>query len=386
MKKFLFLILIFISGKTFAFDFTPVDNLILNGITSKYFPGAALIISDNHSAIYEKYYGKFTYDNDANDVNSNSLYDLASVTKVIATTSAIMKLYEKNLIDLDDNVSKYIPDFAVKGKESITIKNLLLHNSGLKAWMPFYKTCKNKSDVIKTICNLDLEYETGTQFVYSDLNFILLGVIVEKISEKSLADFCKEEIFEPLGMRNTFYNPEDKYISFCVPTEYDKNLRKRQLKGEVHDETAYVLNGVSGNAGLFSTANDLSIFLKMMLNNGKYYNPYTRGLTEERLFKEETVRLFTSKYNIQNYLNTRGFGWDTKQEPIGKYRSQCGEVISENCFGHTGYTGTSVWCDRDRNISIVFLTNRVYTSRDNNGIKEIRPELHNLIINILTNK
>lgn len=385
MKKYLFIFLFaVIYSNVIAYDFSDVDNLILNGIINKSFPGAGLIVGNERNIIYEKYYGGFTYDDNSEGVTENAVYDIASLTKVIATTSAVMKLYEKGQIDLDDKVSKYLPDFAANGKENITVRNLLLHNSGLKAWIPFNQFCSTRKEVIDAIMNVGLEYETGASFVYSDLNFIVLGLLMEKISGSTLAEYCYKEIFEPLRMESTFFTPSDnKHI---VPTEYDETWRKRLLKGEVHDESAFLMGGISGNAGLFSNARNIYTLVRALLNNGKYYNPYSRGLKEESLFKEETVSLFTSKYVTDVYQNTRALGWDTKQEPIGKYRSACGELISENCFGHTGYTGTSVWCDKDSKIIIVFLTNRVYPSRGNDGIREIRPELHNLIIKTLTNK
>ena len=387
MKKYLLIFLIAgLYTNVWSFDFTKVDNLILNGIKNRYFPGAALIVGSKTDIIYEKYYGGLTYDENSEGVTENTIYDLASVTKVIATTSAIMKLYESGLLDLDTKVSYYFPEFTVSGKESITIRNLLLHNSGFKAWVPFYQTCTSKADVVNTIFSMVLEYETGTKFVYSDLNFITLGLIVEKVSGLSLSEYCRKEIFYPLRLESTFFSPDEKVLNQIAPTEYDANWRKRQLKGEVHDEAAAMLNGISGNAGLFSNARDLNRFMRMLLNNGKYYNPYSRGLKEESLFKEETINLFLNRPPADVYTSTRALGWDTKQEPVGKFRSQCGEMISENCFGHTGYTGTSVWCDRDREIIIVFLTNRVYPVRGNDGIKEVRPELHNLIIKTLTNK
>jgi CubicO group peptidase (beta-lactamase class C family) len=388
MGRLFFIIIfsIFFFIKGYCYDFTSADNLINNSISQKYFPGAQLVIGSSNGIIYEKYFGRYTYESDADEIKSYSIYDIASVTKVVATTSAIMKLYDDGKIKLEDKVTDYFPDFAQKGKGNITILNLLLHNSGLKAWIPFYKTCANKDDIIKTICDISLEYQTGSKFLYSDLNFIILGVIVEKISGVSLNDYCKENIFKPLGMNGTTFLPSEDLQKFTVPTEYDSNWRKRQIKGEVHDESASLMGGISGNAGIFSNAKDLFILTSMLANYGKYYNPYTRGLKEERMFREETVKLFTLKYNAADYDNTRALGWDTKQPPIGNYRSQCGELISSNCFGHTGYTGTSIWCDREKDIIIIFLTNRVYPTRDNNGIKETRPELHNLIIKTLSNK
>ena len=387
MKRvFSILIFLIFYASAHPYDFSKIDELINESIAKKYFPGAQLLIGTSQDILYEKCYGKYTYDEDSRPIIQSSLYDLASVTKPVATTSAVMKLYEEGKINLEDKVSDYLPEFACNGKNDITIQNLLLHNSGLKAWIPFYKTCTCKADVIKTICELPMEYSTGASFVYSDLNFILLGVIVEKISGKSLDEYCKANIFEPLGMRATGFNPGDDLKQFTVPTEFDSNWRNRQLNGEVHDEAASLIGGVSGNAGLFSNARELFNLVRMLANGGKYYNPYTRGLKEERMFSESTVNLFLKKFETSSYANTRALGWDTKQAPIGQYRSQCGELISENCFGHTGYTGTSIWCDKDRDIIVIFLTNRVYPSRDNNGIKEVRPELHNLIIKTLTNK
>jgi len=385
MKRYflIFLFAVFYSNGI-AYDFTEVDKLILNGIVNKYYPGAGLVVGNNEGIIYEKYFGGFTYDENSEGVTEESIYDIASLTKVVATTSAVMKLYENGLINLDEKVSSYLPEFSANGKENITVRNLLLHNSGLKAWIPFNQFCSTRKEVVDAIMNLGLEYETGKSYVYSDLNFITLGLIVEKLTGTTLADYCNKEIFEPLKMQSTFFTPSEN--KFIVPTEYDNTWRKRLLKGEVHDESASLMGGISGNAGLFSTPRNLYSLVRSLLNNGKYYNPYSRGLKEESLFKEETVNLFTSKFSTIDYDNTRALGWDTKQKPIGKYRSACGELISENCFGHTGYTGTSIWCDKDRKIIIIFLTNRVYPSRENNGIREIRPELHNKIIEILTNK
>ena len=388
MKKKIILSIAFISiaFNLFANDFSKVDDIITQSITKNYFPGAQLIVGDDNEIIYEKSFGNFTYDEFSPTVTNESIYDLASLTKVIATTSSIMKLYQENKIDINDKVAKYIPEFANNGKENINIRNLLLHNSGLKAFIPFYKYYSTKEEVINAIYNAELEYEPDTKFVYSDLNAILLGFIVEKVSEQSLDKYCKENIFEPLGMRSTTFLPDDKMKERIPPTENDTYWRNRLLKGEVHDEAASILGGVAGNAGLFSNAEDLYKFMRAMLNNGSYYNPYTRGLKEEKLFEPEYVTLFTKRFTEVFYTNSRALGWDTKPDVLSsKYRMPCGELISNNCFGHTGYTGTSVWCDRDKKLIIIFLTNRVYPSRDNEGIKEVRPDIHNAAIESASN-
>lgn len=377
-------IILLISSLSYSYDFSKIDSIVLSGIYQKYYPCAQLIISNDYDIYYEKAYGNLTYDANSEALNNNDIFDLASVTKVVATTTAIMVLYEKDLINLDDKVIKYIPEFDNNGKDIITIRNLLLHNSGLKAWIPFYKYFTTKEEVLNTIYYISLEYTPGTKFIYSDLNAILLGIIVEKVTGKNLNDFCKGNIFGTLGMKKTYFIPEEAQKKYCVPTEFDTYWRNKQLQGEVHDEAAYMLNGISGNAGLFSNARDLYIFMNMMMDKGKYYNPHTRGLKEERFFNENTVDLFTMRVTGLPYRNTRALGWDTKPEP-NKYRTQCGELFSDNSFGHTGYTGTSVWCDKDRNIIVIFLTNRVYPNRGNEGIKEIRPDLHNAVISLITN-
>ncbi|MBK6537298.1 MAG: serine hydrolase [Ignavibacteria bacterium] len=388
MKKIILLSIAFIlcGLSCYANDFSKAEEIITQSIAKNYFPGAQLIVGDDNKIIYEKSFGNFTYDEFSPAVTDESIYDLASLTKVIATTSAIMKLYQEGKIDINDKVVKYIPEFANNGKENINILNLLLHNSGLKAFIPFYKYYSTKEEVINAIYNAELDYEPDTKFVYSDLNAILLGFIVEKVSEQSLDKYCKENIFEPLGMRSTTFLPDDKMMDRIPPTENDTYWRNRLLKGEVHDEAASILGGVAGNAGLFSNAEDLYKFMRLLLNNGSYYNPYSRGLKEEKLFEPEYVSLFTKRFTEVFYTNSRALGWDTKPDVLSsKYRMPCGELISDNCFGHTGYTGTSIWCDRDRKLIIIFLTNRVYPSRDNEGIREVRPDIHNAAIESASN-
>ena len=369
-----------------CYDFTKLDSIINSGIQNKFYPGAQVLIGTNEGAIYLKSYGYFTYDDGAKLVNDNSLFDLASVTKVIATTSAVMKLYDDSKIDLNELVSNYLPDFKGGGKEGVRVYNLLLHNSGFKDWMPFYTNCKDKNEFYKTIYNHNLVYKTGSKFLYSDLNFITLCAIVEKISGKSLDEFCKDNIFTPLQMTSTTFNPDISLKDNILPTEFDKNLRNRMIQGEVHDENAFIMGGVSGHAGLFSNAHDLYLFMRMMLLNGNFEDdrrmPPQKTTTE--LFKESTVKLFTTKVTIDNYKNSRAYGWDTKQPALGSYRAQCGELISDNCFGHTGFTGTSVWCDRERKLIIIFLTNRVNPTRENQGFKYIRPEVQNEAIRIIS--
>ncbi len=387
-KTALFLIWIFlISYQAFAYDFSSVDDIISKGILNHAFPGAQILVGNDKEILYNKSYGNFTYDDFSAPVTDECMFDLASVTKVVATTSAIMKLYQEKKINLTDKVSDYINEFANNGKEGITILNLLLHNSGLTAFIPFYKTLSTREEVLNAIYNTRLEYRTNSKFLYSDLNAILLGIIVEKVSGMKLNEYCDRIIFTPLNMHSTTFIPGENLKNKILPTEVDNYWRNRLIQGEVHDESAAMLGGVSGNAGLFSNTKDLYLFMKTMLNNGNYINSPSGNQSNEILFENDIVSLFTKKYSETAYENSRALGWDTRPlQSSSKYRIPCGELISENCFGHTGFTGTSIWCDRDRNLIIIFLTNRIYPSRDNYGIRDVRPDVHNAAIQVVSNQ
>ena len=371
--KFILLLLIFYVSAGCAqqksennkFDFLEVDSIIYNGITEKAFPGAALLINLDGKTIYKKGFGNFTYDSDSPDVNPSTIYDLASLTKVIATTTAAMICIDKNYFNLDDKVEKYIPEFGTNEKENITIRNLLLHNSGLPAWKKFYNKNLTKKQILSDVYSSELDYKTGSKTVYSDLGMIVLGKIIEKVTNASLDKFCEKEIFKPLKMNDTFFNPPDSVKYRIPPTENDTYWRNRLIKGEVHDETASLLGGVSGHAGLFSNVENIEKFLLMILNKGVYQN--------KKLINSETIDLFTKR---QSQESSRALGWDTKSET----GSSAGNLFGKNSFGHTGFTGTSIWVDPDRNLFVVFLTNRVYPSRENKKLLSIRPKLHDAVI------
>ncbi len=363
---FVFLVLnLSIGAQSNSYQFNDVDGVINKAVEDEAFPGAVVLIWKDGKSIYEKAYGNYTYDKSSPKVKTNTLYDLASVTKVVATTSAAMICYDSKLFSLDDKVIKYIPEFGVNGKENITIKNLLLHNAGLPAWKKFYGRDLNYDDVIKEIYSSQLEYKTGEKTVYSDLGIITLGKIIEKVTNKSLDNFCEVEIFNPLEMNTTFYNPKDSLKKLCAPTETDDYWRMKTLQAEVHDETSAMLNGVAGHAGLFSTAEDIAKLMSVLMNKGKY--------RDVQIIKQSTVELFTKRYSEES---TRALGWDTKSDS----GSSAGIYFSKNSFGHTGYTGTSIWADPDRNLFVVFLTNRVYPTRENTKIQKVRPQLHNAVI------
>lgn len=348
--------------------FANIDSVIIHAIKDNAFPGAVVLVSQNGEVIYEKGFGHFTYDESSSKVGTTTIYDLASLTKVIATTTAAMICIDRILFQLDDPVNNHIPEYSENGKEAITIKNLLLHNSGLPAWKKFYDKSLDADLITKNIYQTKLEYPAGTKTVYSDLGIIVLGKLIETVTEKKLDQFCNDKIFIPLKMNNTYFNPPDSVKDKIPPTEIDNYWRKKLVQGEVHDETSSLLGGVAGHAGLFSTAEDLSKLCSVMLNEGKYNG--------KQFFKSETVKLFTKRYSPQN---TRALGWDTKSTT----RSSAGNKFSITSFGHTGFTGTSVWIDPERKLFVVFLTNRVYPSRENKKIINVRPKLHNAVINAI---
>lgn len=346
------------------YDFSKVDKLMEEAVNDKIFPGAVLAVGHRGKLVYHKPFGKFTYDKDARGVDKKSIFDLASVSKVVGTTSAAMLLYDEGLLDLDKKVIEYLPEFNNNGKDKITVRNLLLHNSGLIAFIEYYRKLSTKEEVIDAIMNAELDYPTGSKYVYSDLGMITLQQIIEKLAGKGLDEYLEEKLFKPMGMNRTMYNPSEEFWYDVLPTEVDDYWRMTTVKAKVHDENAYLLGGVAGHAGLFSTAEDLSKFMQMMLNKGVY-----KG---KRYFKESTVETWTTKQTDQS---TRGLGWDTKSEE----NSSFGTLFSMNSFGHTGFTGTSVWADKDNGVYVVLLTNRVYPTRDNREIVRFRPKVTDAI-------
>lgn len=351
-------------------NFKLVDKLMEKAVQDSVFPGAALMIINSNNIVYNKAFGKFTYSSDSKKVVPNTVFDLASVTKVIATTTAAMICYDKGLFALDDKVIKYIPEFNNNSKDAVTIRHLLLHNSGLPSFKPFYKNYSTAKEVISDIFNSSLNSKPGTKYVYSDLGMITMGKIIERVSGMSLDKFCSKEIFSQLGMTNTFFNPSTEVKCLIPPTENDTYWRNRLLQGEVHDEASSLLNGVAGHAGLFSNTKDIAILLQMLMQNGFYQG--------KQFIRRGTVELFTRKHSDDGF---RALGWGIK----GDNFSSAGSLFSNKSFGHTGYTGTSVWVDPENNTIVILLSNRVHPSRENNKLSKFRPKLHDMIFNSLFN-
>jgi beta-glucosidase-like glycosyl hydrolase/CubicO group peptidase (beta-lactamase class C family) len=334
-----------------------LDPLIEEQIGKRTFPGAAVAVGHRGNLVFQKSYGKLDYSAKAPAVTNGTIYDLASLTKVITATTLAMQFYERGQLKLEHPVSRYFPGFVGEGRGKITIRHLLTHTSGLPAHLPLYKDLKGKPAFVEKILQVPLESTPGTKAVYSDLGLILLGDIIEKLAVKPLDQLAAARIFQPLGMLQTFFNPKPRWKKMIAPTENDP-WRSRLLRGEVHDENAFAMGGVSAHAGLFGNTGDLAVFCQMLLNGGIY--------DHRRIVRRSTLEKFTARQNFPEG-SSRALGWDTPSNG-----SSAGSLLSPNSFGHTGFTGTSVWIDPTRELFIILLTNRVHPTRENNAIREVR--------------
>ncbi len=345
-----------------------VRLLMQQAVHDSVFPGAVLLIGRNATIAMHEAFGNLGYGEFERAMPLDAIFDLASVTKVVATTTACMLLSERGLLDLDAPAQSYLPNFTGKDKEKITLRHLLTHSSGLIAFRRYFLDYHNPDDILNVILKEELTYPTATQTVYSDLGVILFGKIIELVSGKSLEEFCRAEIFAPLRMNETLYNPPEALRSRIAPTEIDSVTFGRAGKiahGVVHDENAYMLGGVSAHAGLFSTARDLATFEQMLLNNGSY--------GETKLLAPQTVAQFTKRQGVV-IGSSRALGWDTAD---GK--NSAGTLMSTEAFGHTGFTGASVWADPKTKLFVILLSNRVHPTRENRRILPFRAKLHEAI-------
>ena len=350
--------------------FAVIDSAILN----KIFPGAQIFISKGENILAHKGFGSYTYDLNSRKVDTSSIYDIASITKVMSTVPLSMKLSEKKKLSINSYVNEYFPTFKGKYKDQVKIKHLLTHSSGIKGYVQYFKVkeVNDEEDIISEILNRDLEFMPGEEFEYSDLGFILLKNIIEKSNRSDFESLASRWIYTPLNMNNTYFNPDKNIKNIVVPTEYDSIYRNRLVQGEVHDENAFMIGGVSGHAGLFSNAWDIAIFGKLFLNEGVWLG--------KRHFNSSTIRKFLKKQNMP-IGSDMALGWDTPS----LYGSSAGDYFSNESFGHLGFTGTSLWVDKKNEIIIVLLTNRVHPSRDKKGIYGIRREFHNKVMQEILN-
>jgi beta-N-acetylhexosaminidase len=349
----------------------PAFDLLDRAVADYVFPGGVLAVGYKDELTLHAF-GAQTYDAGAASVAPDTIYDVASLTKpVVTSTLAAMQLAAGRLL-LDSPVSAYIPEWLggpnPEWRRKVTVRHLLTHSSGLPAHEDFFLQVKNAREMIAKVCAEPLAYEPGTQNIYSDLGFILLGEILERLTGKPLDVQARERIFAPLKMNRSMFNPQKFLRARIAPTEDDKTYRKRLLRGEVDDENAFAMGGVAGHAGLFSTAPDLAAFCQMILNGGVY--------SHQRLLRRALIEQFTARQTLA--ADRRALGWNMPTE-----ESSSGHYFSAHSFGHTGFTGGSIWIDPEKQLFVILLTNRVHPTRDNEKIQQVRPALHDAIIEAL---
>ena len=349
--------------RTFRLAFEVLEDAIAH----RAFPGASVAITHSGKLVALKALGRFTYEPESTPVTTESIFDLASVSKVVATTTMAMVLYERGLLDLGAPLAGILPEFAGEDKRrnEVSLRMLLAHSSGLPAYDKLYLRGGSREELLRLAFAVPLRYGPGSHAEYSDIGFILLGLALEKIAEESLDRFCQREFFGPLGMLQTTFNPPAGWKSKIPPTADDRTFRKRIVQGEVQDENASVLGGVAGHAGVFSTAKDVAIFSQALLGGGA------------SILRPDTVALFTRR-ELSPPGTSRALGWDTPSAP-----SQSGKYFSPSSFGHLGYTGTSLWIDPERHLSVTLLTNRTWPDCTSQAIKEVRPKFHDAVVEAL---
>lgn len=352
-----------------SLDCASLDCLVEAAIGQKIFPGAVVLIAQSGRVVYHKAFGRQTYEPTSTPITLDTLFDLASLTKPIATTTAAMLLYDRGLLDLEAPVCHYLPEFGANGKDTICIKHLLTHTSGLDAGATPPNPQLSRESFLVQLMHQPPVYPCELLMVYSDIGFIILQQVIEKITQQPLDEFCEEQIFRPLGMTNTHFNPLTHLgqKEYAPTTTLQSPLGK--AAGVVNDPKAFLMGGVAGHAGLFSTAADLEHFMNMILHYG-YYRAHGR---EYQLIKEETIRSWTQQQCPFN----RGYGWE-----LGRH-------LSSKAFGHFGWVGTSMWADRDKDILCIMLTNRAYGedhARTLPLMTKFRIAFHETIMHTLVNQ
>ncbi|MDZ7756312.1 serine hydrolase domain-containing protein [Rhodohalobacter sp.] len=340
----------------------------------RYFPGAVVGIVKDGVLAYNRGYGYQDYSK-LEKVKETDVYDVASITKIMATTAATMKLVDEGKLSLDDTIAEYFSEFDVPQRRDITIRDILLHQTGLPPFRVYVDSLKTRNEILNAIKNEPLTYEPGTKYVYSDLGMILLAEIIHEVSGSRMDRYTRSEFYFPLNMYSTFFNPATNsrwLVNRISPTEIDTVYGRGLVKGLVHDERAYYLGGVAGHAGLFSNTIDMAKFSTMLLNDGLYAG--------KRYLEKETIRQFTTD---QSEHNNRGLGFDRKS-PTGF--TTAGQLASNDTFGHLGFTGTSLWIDREKNMAVILLTNRTYPHRSyGKTISQIRAKVADAAFSAITN-
>ncbi len=354
--------------------FARAFALLKQAVQERVFPGASLAVVYRGELAAWRGIGRFTYAPDSPPVTPTTVFDLASVTKAVATSAMAMVLYERGLLALDQPVIEVLPDFGLaddgspspdRRRRQVTIRMLLAHSSGLADYAKFFLRAHTGEELVRLACAAPLAEPPMQRACYSDIGFILLGEVLTRRADEPLDRFCRREIFVPLRMNTTGFCPPPEWKSEIPPTVDDREFRMRVIQGEVHDENASLMGGISGHAGLFANALDVAMFAHSMLRGGL------------PILSPETVRLFTTRRTTPPGTS-RALGWDTPSAP-----SQSGKHFSGSSFGHLGYTGTSLWCDPERDCAVVLLTNRTWPDARTQQIKRVRPLVHDAILEAL---
>jgi serine-type D-Ala-D-Ala carboxypeptidase len=348
--------------------FAKVYRVLQDAVDSRAFPGCAFGVLAEGQVVLADALGSFTYDQISPVVAPETVFDVASLTKVVATTAIAMVLFQRGELQLDLPVGELLPGFVIGRANSelvrrVTIRHLLAHNSGIPGYVEFFRREATASGLFRACLGLPVEATPGERSEYSDPGFILLGKALEILNCESLSATARKEIFEPLGMTATLFRPPRPRWSEIPPTEIDETFRERRIQGEVQDENAWVLDGVAGHAGVFSSVPDLLRFAGGVLAG------HNRG---SGIFSRETVEVFAQRQAPEG--SSRALGWDTPSA-----ESSAGRYFPQHSIGHLGYSGCSLWIDLDASVAAVLLTNRTWPDRKNNAIRQVRPRFHDAI-------
>lgn len=343
-----------------------LDRVLQRALQDSAFPGAYAVVGTHSGILAQAGVGHLDAD-DPTVPDAKTLWDLASLTKVVGLTSGVMRLVQAGKLDIDSPVQRYLPEWTGQWKARVTVRHLLTHSSGLPAWRPLYKEATSPAQALALVLATPLDTVPGVRMVYSDLGAILLGQIVNRVAGVPFNVLATREAFEPLGMRETTWLPPKSKLPRIAPTEIDP-WRQRHLRGEVHDENAFALGGISSHAGLFSTAADLARLTRMYLNHGI--------LDGVRVLDSATIERFTARPDSP--LSNRALGWE---KPTGS--NSAGHRMSARAFGHTGFTGTSIWIDPGQDIFVILLTNRVNPTRENRRIGQVRIGVADAVLGVI---
>ena len=358
--------------------FDPAADVIRQAITARAFPAAAVEVGSREAVLWREAFGRLSYDPHADDVSNDTIFDLASLTKVICTATLAMRAIDDGALRLDDRVVDWIPEWRGEDRSAVTVRDLLAHSAGLTAYLPYYRNLTGRLEFQHAIATGPLEYAPRSRALYSDLGFILLGFILEDARAKAAPGYAGatdpgtflaaqfRRLSSYLTGEPLTFNPPRAWRWRTAPTEHD-DWRGRTPVGEVHDENAWALGGVAGHAGLFGTSGAVGAFARAAL-----HTIHGTGV----LARPETMQMCIQRTDVPG--SSRALGWDTMLPT-----SSCGTLLSPTSIGHTGFTGTSLWIDWERDLYVVLLTNRVHPSRSNDAIKVVRPAFHDAVVRIL---